>query len=209
MNLKPVKKAKKGLLNAVFSRASLIFVLLLIQIGIFAITVTRLNAYANYIHIVFFLLEVTSVIYIINSTSNPAFKITWILLIFVLPFFGTAFYVFMKIMPGTALIEKRLFDLNRETKEYMTQEKETLTALRLSKPANANLAHYMANQVDFPIHKNTSVRYFPSGEEKFEEMKRELEKAERFIFMEYFIIEEGKMWNTLLEILKKKVQEGV
>lgn len=209
MDFEPVKKAKKGLLNVVFSRASLIFVLLLIQIGIFAVTVTRLNAYANYIHIVFFLLEVASVIYIINSTSNPAFKITWILLIFVLPFFGTAFYVFMKIMPGTILLEKRLNDLTKETKGYMTQEEETLVALKSSKPANANLAHYMANQVDFPIHRNTVVRYLSSGEEKFEEMKTQLQKAKHFIFMEYFIVEEGKMWNALLEILKEKVQEGV
>lgn len=209
MSFQPVKKAKKGILNIVFSRASMVILLLVMQIAIFAMTITRLNAYANYIHIVFALLKIVSVIFIINSKSNPDFKITWILLIFLLPFFGTAFYVFMKIMPGTALIEKRLSDLNQETKQYMSQEKGTLQALRISKPANANLAHYLAEQVDFPVHKNTSVQYFASGEEKFEEMKIQLQKAEKYIFMEYFIIEEGIMWNAILDILKEKVKEGV
>ena len=154
-------------------------------------------------------MEIVSVIFIINSKGNPAFKITWILLIFVLPFFGTAFYVFMKIMPGTGLIEKRLSDLNAATGEYMKQDKGTLEALRVSKPANANLAHYLSNQVVFPVHRNTTVKYFASGEEKFEEMKKQLRKAEQFIFLEYFIVEEGIMWNSILDILIEKVKEGV
>lgn len=209
MNAKPIKKAKKGIVSIVFSRASLIVVLLLIQITIFGATITRLSDYANYIHGVFAVLEIVSVIFIINSKGNPAFKITWILLIFVLPFFGTAFYVFMKIMPGTGLIEKRLSDLNAATGEYMKQDKGTLEALRVSKPANANLAHYLSNQVEFPVHRNTTVKYFASGEEKFEEMKKQLHKAEQFIFLEYFIVEEGIMWNSILDILIEKVKEGV
>ena len=47
------------------------------------------------------------------------------------------------------------------------------------------------------------------GEDKFASMIKELEKAEKFIFMEYFIVEEGIMWDTILEILKRKVNEGV
>ena len=86
MSFQPVKKAKKGILNIVFSRASMVILLLVMQIAIFAMTITRLYAYANYIHIVFALLKIVSVIFIINSKSNPDFKITWILLIFLLPF---------------------------------------------------------------------------------------------------------------------------
>lgn len=209
MNFTPVKKAKKGILSLVFSRVSVLVILLLIQIGIFAATITQLSDYATYIHGIFLVLEVVSVIYIINSKSNPAFKITWILLIFVLPFFGTAFYVFMKIMPGTGFIERRLSDLNVVTKEYMKQDQDTLEALRVSKPANANLAYYLSNQVNFPIHRNTAVKYFSTGEEKFEELKTQLRKAEHFIFLEYFIVEEGIMWDSVLDILIEKAKSGV
>ena len=209
MNFKPVKKAKKGILEAIFSRTSVLLVLLAIQIGILSVTVTRLNEYTVYIRMLTLVMEVASVIFIINDKSNPGFKITWILVILVMPFFGTAFYVFMKIMPGTGWIEKRLSELIRDTKEYMQQDEETLNAMRVSKPANANLAHYLSNQGGYPVHRNTSVKYFPSGEKKFEELKEQLKKAEQFIFMEYFIVDEGRLWDSILEILAQKVKEGV
>ncbi len=209
MDLKPVKKAKKGILNFVFSRATVLGILVLVQLAIFAAMVTYLQDYATYINAAFMILEIVTVIYIINSKSNPAFKITWILLIFLLPFLGTAFYLFMKIMPGTGLIEWRLKELNADTREFMKQDEDTLEALRVSKPANANLAYYLSNQGNYPVHRNTSVKYFASGEEKFEELKTQLQKAEKYIFLEYFIVEEGIMWNAVRDILIEKVKEGV
>ncbi len=209
MSFKPVKRAKKGISNIIFSRVMVLVVLLFIQLAIFAVTITHLREYATYINGAFLALEIVTVIYIINSKSNPAFKITWILLIFLLPFLGTAFYLFMKIMPGTGYIEWRLSELNAATKEYMKQDESTLEALSVSKPANAKLAYYLSNQVSFPVHRNTSVKYFASGEEKFEELKIQLRRAEKYIFMEYFIVEEGVMWNTILDILLEKVEAGV
>ena len=91
----------------------------------------------------------------------------------------------------------------------MHQDKEVLEELRLSKPANANLASYMTNQIAFPTCRNTTVKYFASGEEKFEELKKQLKQAEEYIFMEYFIVEKGLMWQEILDILKEKVWEGV
>lgn len=91
----------------------------------------------------------------------------------------------------------------------MTQNDTIIEELRISKPANANLAHYLSKQVGFPVHRNTKVTYFKIGEEKFEELKCQLELAKHYIFMEYFIVEEGVMWDSILEILKRKVEEGV
>lgn len=207
--MKPVKKAKKGIFNIVFSRIFVVALLLLVQLGAFAATVTYLRDYATYVYAGFLILEAASLIYIMNSNSNPDFKITWILLIFILPIFGAAFYIFMKIQPGTAFLEKRLKQTDKMTMPYMHQNEEVIEALRVSKPANANLAYYLNNQVSFPVHRNTTVKYFASGEEKFEEMKNQLQKAEKFIFLEYFIVEKGVMWNEILSILKEKVWEGV
>ena len=75
--------------------------------------------------------------------------------------------------------------------------------------SNANLAAYIENSGSYPVYGNTNVRYYPLGEEMFEDMKKELEKAKRFIFMEYFIVERGEMWDSILEILERKVSEGV
>ena len=86
----PVKKAKKGLVNVIFSRVTIMAVLLLVQIVILIATLTHLKDYATYIYAALMVLEVVCVIYIINSKSNPDFKIMWIMLIFVLPVFGSA-----------------------------------------------------------------------------------------------------------------------
>ena len=199
----------KGILDLIFSRVFILVVLVLIQLIVFGATVTFLKDYANYIHAIFLVLSVVVVIYIINSDGNASFKITWMLLILITPILGTAFYGYMKMELGTAFLKKRLQHLNKSTKPYLLQDKEVLEELRISKAANANLASYMTNRISYPTYRNTSVRYFASGEEKFEELKNQLKQAEEYIFMEYFIVEKGKMWNEILDILKAKVWQGV
>lgn len=207
--IQPVKKAKKGFLNLIFSRAFILMALVIAQLFMFGATVTFLQEYETYIHAIFLLLSVVVVIYIINGNGNTSFKITWMLLILISPILGTAFYGFMKMQPGTSYLEKRFGVLNNQMKPYMQQDKELLEQLRVSKAANANLVTYMNNQISFPVYKNTTVTYFSSGEEKFEELKKQLRQAEEYIFMEYFIIEKGVMWNEILDILKEKVWQGV
>ena len=204
-----VKKAKKGILNILFSRVFILVALLLVQIYVLAVTVTFLQAYATYTYAGFLILGVVTVIYMINNSSNPDIKITWMLLIMITPILGSVFYLYVKTQPGTAVLEKSLTELNKATKPYMLQDKGVLEDFRASKPANANLATYLNNRMSFPTHRNTSVIYFTSGEEKFEELKKQLRQAESYIFLEYFIIDKGRMWGEILDILKEKVWQGV
>ena len=60
-----------------------------------------------------------------------------------------------------------------------------------------NLSRYIYTKGGFPTYQNSSVKYFPLGEDKFKTLVEELEKAEKFIFMEYFIVAEGRMWDTV------------
>ena len=204
-----VKKAKKGILNILFSRVFILAALVLVQIYVLAATVTYMQEYATYIYAGFLVLGVVTVIYIINNNSNPDFKITWMLLIMITPIIGSVFYLYVKTQPGTAVMEKRLSELEKATKPYMLQDKEVLEDFRSLKPSNANLATYLNNRISFPTHRNTSVKYFACGEEKFEELKRQLRQAESYIFLEYFIIDKGRMWGEILDILKEKVWQGV
>ena len=93
--MKPVKKAQKGIAKIIFSRAFVLVLLLLIQLVAFALAITYVKDYASFIYASFIILEIVSVIAIINSDSDPDFKTTWILVILVLPIFGAAFYVFV------------------------------------------------------------------------------------------------------------------
>ena len=68
---------------------------------------------------------------------------------------------------------------------------------------------YIRDFAGFPVHRNTTTKYYPVGDEMFIDMLEDLEKAEHFIFLEYFIIHEGKMWDEILKILEEKVKQGV
>lgn len=205
----PVKKARKGISRFLFSRIALILLLCLLQFMFFSATLTYLSSYTRVINSLMTLISIVAIIYIINDKYNPDFKLTWILFIATFPVTGILFYVIMSLQHDAKRIAKRLAARERETQRYMRMDRNVLEDLRKSKPANANLAHYLGHKLSYPVHRNTDVKFFPLGEDKFEELIKQLRKAEKFIFMEYFIVEEGEMWGTVLNILREKVQEGV
>lgn len=201
--------AKKGLFRIIFSRTGIILLLLLLQILFFVEFIFRVEAYAPYVYGIILVLEVIVIVYIINSKGNPAFKMTWILCVLTFPLIGTVFYIYVQMQVGTRFLQDRLAVLKIETDPYMQQDQDTLGAIWASKSANAQLSYYLFNQLGFPTYRNTEVKYFPLGEYKFKYLTAELKKAKKYIFMEYFIVEEGYMWGTILDILKEKVKEGV
>ena len=203
------KKAKKGASYLIYSRTAVVVVLLLAQVMFMIAMVNYLQKYMSAIYFMLAIFSAVMIIYILNEKGNPEFKMTWILCVMLFPVFGTLFYLFVKTEFSTRYIGKRLSELKIETAPYMEENKEIVQALRANKPSNANLAYYMSHQIGFPTYRNTEVTYFPLGEDKFEEMIRQMEQAEKFIFMEYFIVDEGYMWNTILEVLERKAAEGV
>ncbi len=209
MENKTAEKAKKGILGILFSRSALIFLLVILQLLLILGLATYLRDYVLYVYGIMNVVGAVVVVYIINERGNPAFNMTWVLLILIFPVFGCMFYIYVKSQLGTKYIGKRLSSLKLDILPYMEQSQKIIEDLRISKPANANLAHYMKHQLGFPTYRNTKAVYFASGEEKFSSLIEQLENAKKYIFMEYFIVGEGYMWNTILEILKKKVKEGV
>ena len=201
--------AKKGFFRIVFSRTGIILLLILLQAGVFLGMAFYLEEYMTYIYGILTILGVIVLIYIINSEGNPAFKMTWMLCVLAFPVIGTLFYIYVKMQFGTRFMKDRLGKLKLETAPYMQQDQDVVDAIWASKSANTQLSYYLSHQLGFPTYRNTQVKYFPLGEYKFQSMVEELKKARRFIFMEYFIVEEGHMWGAILDILKEKVREGV
>jgi len=200
--------AKKKFFKMVFSRAGIFVILILVQMLIFLGIPYYLKEYATFIYSVMSLMEIIVLVYIINTEGNPAFKLSWILCVMAVPVVGTIFYIYVHLQLETRFVQNRLAALRMETEPYMDQDQKITDALWEGKSANAQLSYYLSHQLGFPTYRNTEAEYFPVGEAKFASMIKELEKAEKFIFMEYFIVE-GIMWNTILEILKRKAAEGV
>lgn len=202
-------KKLRGLLRIIFGRTAFVMVFIVIQIAVFFSIVKWLSEYSLYIYVALILLGGVTCIYIINKRENPSFKLGWIIPILIFPVFGTLFYLMMEIDLGSRLIFKRANRCASEASRSLRQDENVAEELRRDNPLVANLARYVCDRGGFPVYKNTYVKYFPSGEAKFEQLKIELEKAEKYIFLEYFIVERGEMWNSILEILERKVKEGV
>lgn len=203
-----LKKLKK-LQRILFGRTTLIVLFLLIQIGYFFGIVEWLTQYSLYVYIAFDLFGGLLCIYIINKKDNPSFKLAWIIPVLLFPVFGSLLYLYVELEISGRLIEKRAGQFVRESKEYVRQDKEVMERLEKEDKLTANLAEYVGTKGGFPIYGHTSVEYFPSGQAKWKRLKEELLKAEKFIFMEYFIVEEGVMWDSILKILEQKAKEGV
>lgn len=204
------QKGKKTVFRIVYGRTIIIVLALLLQVVLLALSFIRLTEYSTYILIGLTVLSWVLAIYILNrSEDTPEFKLAWIIPVIIIPVFGSLFYIFIRLQLGTKILYKRHSHLLEETKPLLKQESSVEQELKKENKQVWALANYMNNYGGYPIYKNTSVKYFPLGDDKFEEMKIQLEKAEKFIFMEYFIVEEGKMWNTILEILERKAKQGV
>ena len=200
------KKIKRGFLAIVTGRTFLIILLLAAQLGVLLWGLQQLG---RYIHMGSALAAAVMMIYILNTRSNPTVKLTWCFIVALLPVLGIPLYFFIKLDVGHRTVQQAIGRCVAETVPFLTQPAGVTEALEKSDEDAAGIARYLKNIAGFPAYEGSEVTYFPLGEYKFEAMLRELEKAESFIFMEYFIVSEGRMWNTILEVLERKVKEGV
>ena len=203
------EKFRRGLVHVVFSRAALIIGMVLLQILLIVVTFELLPQFATHIQIFYRLIALCIVIAIVNEQGADATKLTWLVFFVVAPLAATFFYLYVRYDVGTRKIKHRLDELRIDTSSYLTQDLRVRRHLREKRPDMSGLSYYLARRVGFPTYEQTAAEYFPSGEDFFNRLIPELEAAERYIFLEFFIIDFGKLWDRVLEILQRKVKEGV
>ena len=148
--------------------------------------------------------------WLVAKYENETYKLTWIIIILLLPVFGMLIYLlFGNKAAGKPLLKWVRRVTYRGEISPIEQTKEVLDALEKKDMSAARIAEYIVNVGKLPLHSNTETMFLRTGEQWYEKLKQELEKAEKYIFMEFFIIEEGEMWNSILDILVKKAMNGV
>ena len=159
--------------------------------------------------VVYLLLDIISVITVFALVNNEeAYKFSWILIIMVLPVAGLFLY-FMWGRKRTNSKDYRIIrEMEKENSKYLVQNEEVEEDISRQHPNKVQISRYLRKK-GFPIYNNTQVTYYPVGEEMIEAMLEDLRQAKEFIFMEYYIVNDGKVWRDILEILTQKVQEGV
>ena len=204
-----LKKGKQTMFKMIFSRSGIILLLLVIQF-LFLFTIFGwFEEFLPHIYGGVVIFTIFMILYLLNSSMDPTAKISWLVLVMLMPVFGALLFLFTQKNIGHRALKDRYAQLSQEKEGMIKQPRRVKEKLQVENPGIMALNHYVRQSGCFPIYDQTEVTYFPLGEDKFKEMLIQLEKAEKFIFLEYFIIDEGKMWGEILEILARKAKAGV
>lgn len=191
------------------NRLVMVGIAILLQIVWWIFFMERLTSYSGRINFLFRVVSIVMLLYLIRKDESSTYKIAWIIVIMGFPLFGGILYFLIgNKKPGKSLAV-RMAMVKSEMGEEMSQNQWVLKEIEDQDPANAGNIRYIGEFGPYPVWKNTQVTYYKIGEEMFSAMLDDLRKAKHYIFLEYFIIAEGLMWDWILEILEQKVREGV
>lgn len=199
----------RKLLHFLTSRLIVTGILIALQAILFFVIILKMSNYFIYFYAFCVLLSLFLLIYLVNNDGSPSLKIPWIILMLVLPILGGIAYVCFGRTPVRKKEKDCMIELVKRSQSALSQLPDASDLLKQEAPLYAGQSHYIewANQRKPYTH--TDCEYLPLGEVMFKRLCEELNKAQEYIFMEYFIVEEGTMWNTLLKILEEKVKAGV
>ncbi len=201
------QKVRKSVFHLLSSRLAVSIFLIGIQVAILVFCIVRIQGRSIYVYHALQIISIVVIIWLIRKPDNPAYKISWIVVIFLLSPIGAVFYL---LWGNTPLNRSRLAKIQPID---MSKIEETIPSatreLCKRAPRHRRNCQYLNDIAEMPVWKNTATEFFSLGEYMFDSMLIELRKAKRFIFMEYFIIDPGYMWDSILEILKEKADDGL
>ena len=207
----------KKFLKIIFSRMTLVILAIILQIVLSILLPYLINRYfplsfSNVfipIDIIFNALGILLLIRIINSDMNVEGQLSWAVILLAFPLLGLLIYfLFVRRHPPKRhkILYKRVAD---EITQYQNKTKEEDEKLKQNLGRFYGQFQYIYSATGNKTSSRTKVKYLRQGEIFCAELLEEINRAQKYIFMEYFIIEQGKMWNTILHVLKKKVQQGI
>ena len=188
----------------VVTRGLVVIVGLLLQILIFLLFYLYLGKLFIVFDFLYQVLGLIIVLWLIKNSRSYSFTLPWIIIILLIPLIGPLLYLIIGSNKNKSVVLKRITKSENENNKYLKQDE----SIRKDFNDNGRL-RYISNYAKYPISINNDIEYYPLGEIAFEEMIKELKKAEKFIFFEYFIVAKGKMWDSILEILIDKAKNGV
>ena len=200
-----LKKIAKLLFNRVFY----VIFAMAVQLGWLLTIFLRLAGYSRYMSFILDVISILVVLKIVNRKINPSYKLAWTMLILCLPIFGLVLYLVFGSSRIAAYMQDRFNEMLMKSGNLLQTDPEIHDLLEAEDISACNQSDYIYHNAGYPIHGNTTAEYFQVGDDMFPVLVRELEQAQHYIFIEYFIIHDGVMWRTILDILERKVQEGV
>ena len=192
--------------NRVINRATVTVALVLLQIGWLLWAFFSLTAGKVWVNAGLNVLSLFITLYLVRKDENSDYKIIWLVLIGLMPLLGGALYLAFGNKAPAKRMRQRMQAVGRQHTADLAQQPGQTEALD---PASRGLCRYIADYGPYPAWKDTTAKYYPCGEEMYPDLLADLEGAERFIFLEFFIVRTGRMWGGVEDILVRKAAEGV
>ena len=192
-------------LRFITNRITIVGILILLQLFVFGFLIISASQYAKPILYTLEILSFVVVFFVLVSNEQLIYKIAWIIPILIAPIFGGFFFILFKQHKLSNKTYKRFNDLNSKRQTALAP---FMGEVPIDDPfIQKQIKHLNADH--WPVFTHTKVTFIPSGEVKLIRLLETLERAQSFIFIEYFIINLGQVWDQVFEILQRKVKDGV
>ncbi|MCR4924070.1 MAG: cardiolipin synthase [Lachnospiraceae bacterium] len=202
------KKSKKIVSRVFFSRGVPIVLFIILQVVFLVAFAFYFQLYFERYYLVSAFMALFTVIYIINRNSKNEFKLAWIIMIVFLPVFGILMYIYTVINPFTRRLKKR-YEKHHGIAMSMLSSCVNEDIIKGEKKEFSLISNFMWETGSYPTYSGSEITYYDEGDKVFEAIIAELKKAEKYIFLQFFIISPGILWDRIHEILKEKAKEGV
>ncbi len=207
---KDIKEGVNGSVKASLSgifRAVIVCILVLIQFGLIIYLSYKLREYTVYIYSFIQILSILIIIILVNDNRNVSYKISWICIIAAFPLTGHIMYMLWgnnRVKKLDKIVLKKL----AKGYEYLEQDFSIVEDFDDRYPDMLRMTTYLHSN-HFPLYKNNQVDYYPMAEEAFEAIFEEIDKAEKYILVNFFIVGEGALWDRMHQSLLSKINNGV
>ncbi len=204
-----MRKHVSRIIRGVFSQMVIVGLLLVLQVFFIVATIARLSEFYAYIYTALTVLSFFVVLHVINKPGSSSGKIAWVVPIMVFPLFGGLFYLIVYGQRHPRDFAKKIENTVRRTAQYSVQSVKVAQGLAEAEPGSTRMVPYMNKHAGACVRKNSGVVYYKIGEDMEAAMLEAIEKAEKYVFLEFFIIKPGLFWDTMRELLVRKAAQGV
>ena len=194
--------------SLIFHRTALVVLLMLVQLGLIGVVLVNFTSYFFYFYVICVVISVGVVLWIVGNQSDPGYKIAWLIPILLFPVFGGLVYLLFGGNRLSPRMQRKMQGMDRQMIDTLDKDAK---AERL-KPFGMDAvtqSRYLERYAHCPAYTNTVTKYYPLGDDAFPDILEALRGAQRYIFLEYFIVEPGLFWDSILDILEEKARAGV
>ena len=180
---------------------------LILQIFFIVFIYGATNTIANYAEIIFEIIKFLSIIYIIYKPVNESYKIIWIILLMFMPILGFTAYMLWGNNKTPKKLKQKILRERKKSQKILDDNEEITQSIKTK--SRKKEVDFLKNTTEYPVYYNETTEYFDVGDKYYEQLKKDLINAKKYILLEFFIISSSKMWNEIYEILKQKRKENV